>query len=111
LIEIEPVLASDRHLTTGTRKLAIRVCGRAHKENVRPGGGLTFSLWTPGPFCMARLWPSAADFISVLKETALTRNHLLILSLKRRGRAQAGVWRMTLRGPVQPPEAPRGTRA
>ena len=47
-------------------------------------------------FRMARLRPSDVDCVSVLKETVMTRNHLLILSMKPRPPAQGGVWRMTL---------------
>lgn len=45
---------------------------------------------------MARLGLSGVGFVSVLKETVVTRNHLLILSMKPRSPAQRSVWRMTL---------------
>ncbi len=45
---------------------------------------------------MARLRPSDVDFVSVLKETAMTRNHLLILSMTPRPAARSSVWSMTL---------------
>lgn len=46
-------------------------------------------------FRMARLRPWDVVCVSLLKETAMTRNHL-ILSMKPRPPAQGGVWRMTL---------------
>lgn len=45
---------------------------------------------------MARLGRSDVDSVSPLKEIVVTRNHLLILSMKPRPAAQRSVWRMAV---------------
>jgi hypothetical protein len=45
---------------------------------------------------MARLGSSGVGFVSILKETAMTRNHLLLLSLQPRPPARRSIWRMAL---------------